>query len=356
MNWTLCIATLNRRDALLVTLRFALMQTRPPAQVVVVDVSDDWQETRALAEEILAAYPDVELDYGTHSVRSLTSQRNAGLAKCKHEIVFLLDDDTFMHATCAEELLRIYEADTDGRVACIAGTPVPDLPSAADEVALPEQKASGARGAGASLKQRIADARPVLWFTRFVLLQSMDELFLKYEEPRDRTIPAGLSGFALYPASFMPGFAMTVRRDVALKEPFEEALRYYAPFEDLDATYRYGRHGAVLQAADAHLHHFEAASGRLKRKKVIIFQMLNMLVFLKRNAARPEDWLWPYRRLLMRRLIGEILKDLLSGRFGFPQVSGVLYAMRNWRTVWDMPTEELERMYPALQKDILDAV
>ena len=152
----------------------------------------------------------------------------------------------------------------------------------------------------------------------------------------------------------MPGSAMTVRRDVALAEPFDPSLRYYAAFEDLDAAYRYARHGAVLQARQAHLHHYEATGGRMKRKKVIIFQLLNMIVFLKRHAARPEDFLWRYRVLMGRRLVGEGLKDLLARRWDFPQLRGVLIVMQEWRKVWDRDVSELDDWYPEFQKMILE--
>ena len=42
LDWSLCIATLNRQEALLRTLGFATAQTCPPCQIIVVDVSDDW--------------------------------------------------------------------------------------------------------------------------------------------------------------------------------------------------------------------------------------------------------------------------------------------------------------------------
>ncbi len=131
-------------------------------------------------------------------------------------------------------------------------------------------------------------------------------------------------------------------------------MRYYAAFEDLDASYRYARHGALLYAARARLHHFEAEGGRIWRKKVIVFQLLNMLVFIKRHPARPEEFLSAYRRMLWRRLLGEILKYLLSGRWSLPQVGGVLVAMRHWNELWRTETDHLNEWYPALQKTILD--
>jgi GT2 family glycosyltransferase len=356
-GWSLCIATLDRRAALLRALAFAARQTCPPSQIVVVDGSDDWDKTRAEAIRALEPWPGIALDYVAASLRSSATQRNEGIALCRHDIVFLADDDSFLHPACAEEVLRVYAADRAGDVAAVSAVLVPDLPPEPGEgpAEALERKPSGRRH-GAGIKERIVRTAPGRWFNRKVLLQSMDELFIKYDEPRVRAVPAALAGQDVTPVAFMPGCAMTVRRRVALAEPFDAALRFYAAFEDLDVGYRYARHGAVLRANRAHLHHFEAAGGRLRRKKLVIFQLLNMLVFLKRHADDPGRFLPVYRRLLRRRLLGEVLKDLLSGRLTLPQARGVLVVMRTWREVWGRDTATIDDWYPRLQQGILDGL
>lgn len=355
-DWSLCIATLNRRAALLRTLVFAAHQTCPPRQIVVVDVSEDWEDTRAEAQRLLAPWPDIVLDYGTSDIRSSATQRNTGIALCRHDIVFLIDDDSFLHPTCAEDVLKVYAADRTGEVAAVAATLVPHIPAAPEQQKIKgdrlQRKTSG-RLRKPGLRARILNSSFGRWFNRTVLLQNKNELFIKYDEPRARTVPAALAGLDVVPVAFMPGSAMTVRRHVALAEPFDTALRFYAAFEDLDAAYRYARHGAILRATKAYLHHFEAEGGRLKRKKLVIFQLLNMLVFLKRHAEDPERFIPVYRRLLRRRLIGEALKDLLSGRLSVPQARGVLTVMRMWRTVWARDTVTIDEWYPLIQHDII---
>lgn len=353
MDWSLCIATLNRQAVLLQTLDYAARQTCPPRQVVVVDVSDNWQEGAAKAAALFKAYPDIDLKYMTSAVRSSATQRNVGVAACRHDIVFMIDDDSFMYPNCAEEILKVYAADTGTGVACVAAKLVPDLPPETQLEDGIKRKSSGRRG-GSGITKTVLQSRFGGWFNRKVLLQNKDELFLKYDEPRSRTVPDTVADLAVVPIYFMPGSAMTVRREIALREPFDTALRYYAAFEDLDVAYRYARHGAVLQATRAHLHHFEAAGGRMKRKKIIVFQLLNMLVFLKRHARHPEDWIGRYRILMWRRFFGEVFKDALSGRFSFPQARGVLMVMRHWRKVWAQDVSDLDDWYPGFQKRIIE--
>lgn len=354
-DWSLCIATLNRREALLRTLCFAARQTCPPSQIVVVDVSNNWEETRAEAERCLTHWPNIALDYVTSPVRSSATQRNEGVALCRHDIVFMIDDDSFLYPSCAEEILKIYAADEREEVVGVSAMQVPRIPavpeSGAGERHL-ERKESGRRKSE-KLKSRILRTSFGRWFNRKVLLQNSEELFIKYDEPRARVVPEPLAQFDVTPVSFMPGSGMSVRRAVAISEPFDSALRFYAAFEDLDVSYRYARHGAVLRANRAHLHHFEAAGGRVKRKKLVIFQLLNMLIFLKRHASDPDRFLPVYRRLLRRRLVGEVLKDLLSGRLSLPQARGVATVMRTWREIWRCDSSSIDQWYPEIQQRMI---
>lgn len=353
--WSLCIATLNRQDALLQTLRCAMAQEAPPAQVVVVDVSDNWQETAALAEALLER-SGIALHYQTSEIRSSAVQRNLGIAVCSTEIIFLLDDDSFMFPNCSAEILKIYAADTDHAVSGVAARLVPDLPPMAAETLMPARArtAHAANVTRGSLKQRLRQSRAGQWFLRKVLFQSKDEIFITYEGPRETPVPPTVADLAVSPLTFMPGSAMTVRRAVALEEPFDPALRYYAAAEDADATYRFGRHGRVLQANRAKLHHYKAAGGRVRRDVVIALQLLNMAVFIKRHAADPDRLKSLYRRQLRRRLLAEFLKDLLSRRFHFPQVKGVFIARGLWQELWARDSVELETWYPEVQKSILN--
>ena len=126
-SWSLCIATLNRHDVLLSALGNALRQTRPPGQIVIVDASDTWQDTKQAVEEMTAGSAQIELCYVPAEERSSATQRNQGISLCTQDIVFMLDDDSFMHPTCAEELLRIYEADPDAALAGVAAALVGEL-------------------------------------------------------------------------------------------------------------------------------------------------------------------------------------------------------------------------------------
>lgn len=117
MDWSMVICTLNRFEVLKCALRSTLWQTCLPRQVIVVDASPDWQRCR---EEVLVQFgtasPAIEWIYIGSERRSLTHQRNLGLARCTSEIVFFFDDDTFLYPDCASRIMTVYRRDVRGEV------------------------------------------------------------------------------------------------------------------------------------------------------------------------------------------------------------------------------------------------
>lgn len=351
LRWSLCIATYDRASVLMRCLACAFAQTRLPAEVVVVDASAEW---RAAAEDAgrLCEAAGVPLRYLPASARSSAVQRNQAIEAAESDVLFLIDDDSFMQPDCAALIMAVYEADAEGAIAGVCAMNAPEIPAAAMiETAggAVVRKTSGVRKSG-RLRNVVMRTRFGRWINAKVLMQGKEALFLPYEPERpDPRAPDWAAALPARAVRFMPGFATTVRRAVALREPFEGSLRYYTAFEDLDATYRWRRHGALLSLPTARLHHFEAASGRVSRTVVIALQLLNMLVFIKRNAERPETLIGRYRWMLARRLVSELLKDLISRRWRMPQVAGVLVAMRAWREVLAVPRDQLDAWYPEFQ-------
>jgi hypothetical protein len=124
----------------------------------------------------------------------------------------------------------------------------------------------------------------------------------------------------------LSGFAMAIRAEVARKEPFDDTLLSYCPGEDLDASYRFSRHGLNVVVDAGRVHHFEAASGRIKRRQATTLGLMNIAAFVAKRSTRPARDIPSYYLRYLRRLLAEFLKDGLSRRFTFPQFIGVLAA------------------------------
>ena len=354
LSWGLCVATLNRIDMLERCVRCALDQTRPPAEIVIADASDDWQ-AHASRIEALVEGTGVRLRYRGHARRSSASQRNHALSILTTDIAFVLDDDSLMRPDCAEAVMRIYERDTEGTVAGVSATNLGGAPG--DGTAVEKKNVRDLRQTG-WVKRALRNSPLARWLMKEVLMQSRDRIFVKYDDPathapREAAERLDLPGVRY--TEFLPGWGMTVRREIALREPFDDGLLAYCPTEDLDASYRYGRHGVNLVAADAHIDHVEVAAGRIKRQKVTTLSIMNSAYFTRRNSRHLGRHAARYYAFGVRRVFAEFLKDLLTRRLTFPQMRGAIAGLVRSPAIFLHDGHDLEAWYERTQKRLLDS-
>jgi hypothetical protein len=72
----------------------------------------------ALDEVASHAPAGIRWRYERARARGLPSQRNQAIALATCDVLFLIDDDSFMYQDCAHEVMKIYEADVRR---CVAG-------------------------------------------------------------------------------------------------------------------------------------------------------------------------------------------------------------------------------------------
>jgi len=107
-TYTLYIVTYKLPDVLERTLALAFAQTRRPAEVFVVDASDDWERTcEHLTARFGPANPDVKFLYEKAERRSASAQRNQLLDQVTSDVVFFFDDDSLMFPDCAEQIMKV---------------------------------------------------------------------------------------------------------------------------------------------------------------------------------------------------------------------------------------------------------
>lgn len=352
LSWSHCIATLNRIDVLERAIRLSLAQTRPPCEIIVVDASVDHALHRSRIEALFAATPRPRLHYVAATARSATRQRNQAIDIATGDVLLLFDDDTLMFPDCAAALMAVYDADVGARIAAAAATHVPDLPDA-DHGNIP-RKATGGTMLGSTAHPALRAVRAWIWSE--VFLMNAARHFIPYDTPRHRGSTAevaalGVPGIHRQPV--LAGYAMSVRRDVAQRERFDDALLSYSPAEDLDASYRFSRHGLNVSVAGARVHHFEAASGRIKRRQATTLGLMNTAAFVARKSTNHSRDVTSYYVMFARRLAAEFWKDLLSGRLSFPQLTGAAAAL--WPTIRILRYKgtDFTRWYEDRQLDVL---
>jgi GT2 family glycosyltransferase len=350
LSWGLVVATYQREKVLPLCLKLAIEQTRKPTEIIIIDASDNWESTRdTVMAEIASKSSDIRWVYTCAEHRSSTLQRNQGLQLATADVVFLFDDDSLMYPTCAEEIMRIYEADTEGVVKGVQADSVDHPPS--ELVTSDSKKQTGWSEKWFSYGI-ISFFQRLIW--KHLFLMDAGLLFLPYDGDFPKhEIPASVEKLNVHPVQLLQGYRMTFRRDAILKEIFEPLLRYYAAGEDLDASYRVSRHGPLLVALDAKVHHFQSASGRLPRFKVSVLSALNQALCLRKHSSDLNRNRQLFYRLMARRVLAETLKDALSRRWDLPQARGILVALKYSSKLFTLPDEELAEWYPFFQHEFL---
>jgi len=351
LSWGLVVATYQREKILPQCISLATQQTRKPDEIIIVDASDNWNETRThIMTAIAAAHPDIRWIYVPAHQRGLPHQRNQGIDLATADILFLLDDDSLMTPTCAEEIMQVYEADEARRVMGVQAALIDTLPG--EFVVQDEQKATGSKGWQEQWLPLIGGIQRFVW--KHIFLMNNEVLCVPYNGSLPSySVPASLRALGADSVKIFHGCRMTFRREVIAKEKFEPLLLYYALNEDMDASYRVSLHGMLLEASRAHLHHFQSNSGRLHRYAVTAMSAMNQAVCLCRYSNNLKRDKFRFYLLTSRRVIAEIFKDALSRRWSFPQVRGILTAFRYAPIVFALSPEELTEWYPEFQKQFV---
>jgi GT2 family glycosyltransferase len=313
LSWGLVVATYNRRDLLLRCVRQALFQTRPPSEIVIVDASASFDENaaavRALAAELSPAVP---VRYERAIRPQQTVQRNQAVRLATTDVLFMIDDDSLMYPTCAERILQVYERPGCERVVSVMAALHPQPPDAATSAVASEP------------------AEPP---SRFFALASQVSAGLKGEFYPPFAVrpsfPAPAFGPRERATDNLHGARITVRREVALREPFDEALLFNA-HEDRDAAFRFRGHGVLAVVDEPLICHVEAVRDRADARRGFVYRGAWLLNY----AYLVQKWC-PGRREQARAYALRFARSMLALDFlssvrtrEFHRVSGVRYVKR----------------------------
>lgn len=345
LSWTLGIATFNRRRDLLECLRLALLQTRPPKQIVVVDASDDWEATREeVLRTLVPVLGGVDWVYVAARKPSAAVQRNQCLDLAICDIVFLIDDDSMMFADCAAEIMKVYEADVDRLICGVSALEVRSHPDAHGGPLL-------AHGIASSDSDAVGPRGFVAWVRRII---NAEEVFVPYDGDAPlRELPDSItSAVRIGRRTFMAGMTMTVRREPAKAVRFEDCLIDRGP-EDSDISCRLARVGALVTALDARLHHRGSVSGRYSAYSRVALDYLAGVVLHRLHGSDQIRSRRRLRAMLARRVWIGFLKDLRRRQWRLPNARAALFAWGHLRNVMSMPKDQVRKWYPEYARQFL---
>jgi GT2 family glycosyltransferase len=342
LEWALVLATYKRSEILKECIRCALLQTRAPSEIVIIDASPDWRTTRnECFDQFRAKNPSVSWTYVEAVRPSSTMQRNQGVALARADVLFLIDDDSLMYPDCAEEVMKVYERDSFNRVLGVFPLNVDTPPENEKEVNY------------GSLQNNVIKQT---WLRKLIkrMINSQSAEFLPYDQSDIRfEVPPEILELDVSSIRYTAGYRMTFRRSILLKEQFSEILERYAAGEDQDLSYRVSRHGLLLNCHKARLCHLEVRSGRLSPYTVAILAALNPAAL---HQIHSSNLGWSHRewvRKLRKRLIVSALKEISQRNWRFPRTRGTAYALRNIKLVQSKTATEIQNWYPVFQSEIL---
>jgi len=224
------LPTHDRPDSLPRTIRSIVRQVRRPDELIIVNDGQTAVETQ-IADEVVSA--GIQYHYIRRDVPSLPASRNRGAQSARGDIVVFCEDDVVLPPEYLRRLGQLYADDPDEQVAGI-GAPV---------VEPGDRKLS--RRTWNVLSRCLGRGR---WSPRRCAA-------------RYARLPRALRG-RLRPARRLSGGAMSLRRDVARLEQFDEALEGYALGEDREFSFRVGRRHALFVAPELVVEHRPGESGR----------------------------------------------------------------------------------------------
>ena len=101
------IPTWNRAAVLRRTLESLAAQSSQPAQIILVDASED-QATHSLCVERSVPGLASEIVWQSAQMPGAASQRNQGVQSCRHAVIGFFDDDILFEADCvARSMARV---------------------------------------------------------------------------------------------------------------------------------------------------------------------------------------------------------------------------------------------------------
>lgn len=287
MDYTIVIATRNRPAALRLSIPRMLAQSRPPAQLIVIDSSDDHAATAAAVRESVGDHP-VELIVRP-SARGLTLQRNASLDLIRHPVVFFPDDDSIWFPGVAEAKMAVYELDPEEKIAAVcaaeSSTPPPDW----DQSVSPMYSMRRSH----RIQQRVAVMRASL---ENLLVPDPARVAGRSFWPPFEALPPWFTQKNVVLVEWMTGFRMSYRTKVIRQVRFDETFTRYSLFEDIDASFGAWKHGQVVGARCALVYHYRSPERRDNGRRLGVEQLLNKAYVVVKHTAIQH----PARRRLVR--------------------------------------------------------
>lgn len=267
LTHSILIPTCNRPGFVKSLLSSIDSQTRSPAEVVIIDQSDD-DKTKHVFEAWVPK-GNVQKKYIFNKIKSLILARNTGIdAAGDFDLVAFIDDDVKLKPNFTEEIVKVFEQDA-------------------------EEKFAGGMGTfeGAQTKRHLLQQ---------TFLMPCDGSG-KFHASGTQTVPYGLKEFK--EVEFLAGGITFWRKKIIQENKFDERLTAYGTGDDVDVSYRISRKYKNFYQPKAVCFHDLTSPGRnsnyLYRKNWI----QNFYYLAQKNGVSKKAFAWC--------VVGHFLRDMI---------------------------------------------
>lgn len=340
-QYTIAIATRNRQNALALSLPYMIGQSRVAEEIIIVDSSDDHEYTIRTARSALAGFPG-RLKI-LHSAPGLVRQRAIALQETTSPIVLFPDDDSIWHPEVAEEKLKLYDRDTEGRIAAVCGMEVTQPP------------AGFAESGKLTYKMRLSDrVGQYLGRWRFRVehwLVPDPARVLGRDQYLDSKFDDWLSKYNACQVEWMTGFRMSFRTEVIRRAGFDQIFSGYSLFEDIDASFSARRYGAIVAARGAKVFHYKAPERREAGRRIGVTQILNKAYVVAKHGQNSYKYFQLMRRYAYYKMAQYALAN--RGEYGHERYLGSKKALRQIKPFFSASKEDLPHLYKTALEDCI---
>jgi len=289
MTITVAIPTLNRPGDMTAFMPTLRAQTVLPDQFIVVDAGDPGTLQKEM--ETVLGDTGMELLY-LRSEKGLCTQRNVALDHATGDIIFFFDDDVELEPTYIEKVMECFAIETSPPVGCVQGTLI-DPPATIDG-----WKSTVYRTFG--LTHWTSEQDPALYTAGGVRFLT---------DPQD-----------IVAVPVAQGCRMAFRREVFENERFIQFLPGYCQNEDVDMTFRVGKHWTILQTPHAKLLHKESPVSRIQYPaqlgQMIYAHYYFFTRYREKTPGNVAQYAWSHSGLMVLALGRAVIKaqpDVLRG-------------------------------------------
>jgi len=266
MNYSIIVPTCNRQPDLVKLIDSILKQTLLPAEVIIVDQSDN-DDTKKyidnLRNQLLSESNNINLIYIYQNEKNSAAARNKGIDITTGEIVSFLDDDVVLFEDYYEKVLRYFNED---------------------------KKIGGVSG-------KVIVKKFTGWGMRMLLKVFLLNNFEGKITVSGFGFPISLQRFDIpKQVEMFMGCNMNFRKEFLKNDKFDEWFTGYSYREDVEFSYRMSQKTVLMMIPEAKLYHNYSRSNRMDIQEKKIMQIKNFYYVYKKYAKKTvlSDFLFFY--------------------------------------------------------------